>query len=272
MSSTHASPAPAAARWLPIQRYDLALQTDAVWTDAGNGVLQRDLGLGRASDGAMQGRELRCDGNERELPEPLRQAGTHFHLIQVLQGSVSLANADGSRTVLERGDCMHQPALAATHRVHLGADSRVLELAVPKSPSVAGQAFDLETPQRAAQAVINRDVAEAYVRGDGPRSYFLYRDLGVAAATNRRVHIHLLKATAPSSPGGTGEHRHTMCQLFYVLSGWADLEVEGHPTVRMRGGDAMCISAGSKHNVPAFSQDYAIIELCIPADYDTVDA
>jgi hypothetical protein len=34
----------------------------------------------------------------------------------------------------------------------------------------------------------------------------------------------------------------------------------------------MCISAGTRHNVPAFSSDYAIIELCIPADYDTVDA
>jgi quercetin dioxygenase-like cupin family protein len=256
--------------WLPIRRYDLALQRDAQWQDAGNGIEQRDLGLGRASDGAMQGRLLRTTRGEAELAAPLRDGGTHFHLFYVIEGRLTLENPDGSRTVLEAGDCVHQPALARKHRVMLSAGIQVMELAVPVKPAVDGKPFELVAD--AAQPVINRDVAASYVQGDGPRAYFKYRDLGVAAATDRKIHIHVLKATAPSVPGGTGEHRHSMCQLFYVFSGWADLEAEGQETVRMHGGDAMCISAGTKHNVPAFSPDYAIIEVCIPADYDTVDA
>ena len=258
--------------WRPIRHYELALLRDARWQDAGNGVEQRDLGLGKASEGAMQGRQLRATRDAADLAEPLRGGGTHFHLFYVIEGSLTIQAPDGGRIVLGAGDCVHQPAFARKHQIRLSSGAQALELAVPIKPSLDGRPFELESDDQAAQPVINRDVPAAYVRGDGPRSYFLYRDLGVAAATDRRIHIHILKATAPSMPGGTGEHRHTMCQLFYVFSGWADLEAEGQESVRMRAGDAMCISAGTRHNVPAFSPDYAIIELCIPADYATVNA
>lgn len=265
------SPLPAMApAWRPIGQFDLALQRDARWSEAGNGIGQRDLGLGRASDGAMQGRQLRAAATA-ELTEALRAGGTHFHLFHVMQGTLTLEAADGGRTVLEAGDCVHQPALARQQRITLSAGAQVLELTVPRQPTLDGQPFALEARESAAAPVVNRDVRENYIQGDGPRSYFLYRDLGVAAATGRRIHIHVLKATAPSAPGGTGAHRHSMCQLFYVFSGWADLVVQGQPGVRMHAGDAMCISAGTVHDVPAFSADYAIIEVCIPADYDTVD-
>jgi mannose-6-phosphate isomerase-like protein (cupin superfamily) len=118
---------------------------------------------------------------------------------------------------------------------------------------------------------ITADGEDAYVQGEGPRAYFRYRDLGVAEATGRRIHIHLVRSTKAIS-GGTGWHSHSMGQLFYVLRGWADLAVERQPWVKMVAGDAMCIAKGMKHNVPGFSEDYLVLEMCIPADYDTVDA
>ncbi len=46
----------------------------------------------------------------------------------------------------------------------------------------------------------------AFVRG-GLRDFFVYRDLGVAEATNGKVIAHLVRAnTAPET--GTGWHRH----------------------------------------------------------------
>jgi quercetin dioxygenase-like cupin family protein len=62
-----------------------------------------------------------------------------------------------------------------------------------------------------------------------------------------------------------------MGQIFYVLEGWADLALEKRPWVRMGAGDAMSIGAGIGHNVPRFSRDYALVEMCVPADYDTID-
>ena len=41
--------------------------------------------------------------------------------------------------------------------------------------------------------------------------------------------------------------------------------------VNMAAGDAMCICPGLGHNVPAMSPDYSVLEMCVPADYDTND-
>ena len=73
-------------------------------------------------------------------------------------------------------------------------------------------------------------------------------------------------------PGGTGWHNHTMSQLFVVLSGWANIAVGGRGERVMRAGDAMCLRAGMRHDVPAYSADYTVLEMCIPADYETAAA
>ena len=55
----------------------------------------------------------------------------------------------------------------------------------------------------------------------GLRDFFLYRDLGIAKATNGQVISHLVKAnTAPES--GTGWHRHEAhFQIVIMVKGWA---------------------------------------------------
>ena len=144
--------------------------------------------------------------------------------------------------------------------------SQDAEIILLRASARTGELFN----SGAAAWTYSHETETAYVRGDGPREYFLYRDLKVAVATGRRIHIHLVRSTR-AVQGGTGWHAHSMGQLFYVLRGWAELEVERQPYVRMGIGDAMCIAKGMKHNVPAFSDDYLVLEMCIPADYDTVD-
>jgi mannose-6-phosphate isomerase-like protein (cupin superfamily) len=119
--------------------------------------------------------------------------------------------------------------------------------------------------------IVNRDEPSAYVAGQGPRRYFAYRDLGVAGATDRRIHIHVVRAIEVP-PGGTGWHMHTMGQLFVVLSGSGVIKVNSPEAIAIKAGDSMCIGAGMKHDVSSFSADYAVIEVCLPADYDTMDA
>src|SRR5690606_10980794 len=149
----------------------------------------------------------------------------------------------------------------------LSDDAEIIEMTGAEGTAAV---FGLQ-PQQSGAWVSSIDKAADYIVGDGPRSFFSYRDLGVAAATGRRIHIHIVRASKPIEKG-TGWHSHSMGQLFYVLEGWADLEVERLPSVRMSAGDAMCIAPRMKHDVPRFSNDYAVLEMCIPADYDTVDA
>jgi quercetin dioxygenase-like cupin family protein len=83
------------------------------------------------------------------------------------------------------------------------------------------------------------------------------------------MHIHIVRAT---QPGRTGWHYHTMAQWFMVLRGTAKIGVQGHPTQPLHAGDAMCVGYGQdmRHNVVDFSSDYLVLEMCIPARYETV--
>jgi quercetin dioxygenase-like cupin family protein len=65
----------------------------------------------------------------------------------------------------------------------------------------------------------------------GLRDFFLYRDLGVAEATNGKVIAHLVKANmAPET--GTGWHRHEAdFQIVIMLKGWARFMYEDKETL-----------------------------------------
>src|SRR5258708_28550455 len=68
---------------------------------------------------------------------------------------------------------------------------------------------------------------------EGLRDFFLYRDLGIAAATGGQVICHLVKANADMPPGdGTGWHRHDRdFQILIMMEGWARVLYEDKPTL-----------------------------------------
>jgi mannose-6-phosphate isomerase-like protein (cupin superfamily) len=72
-------------------------------------------------------------------------------------------------------------------------------------------------------------------RGDGLRDFFLYRDLGVAAATNGKVLAQLVIAhNAPEK--GTGWHRHEAdFHIVIMLRGWARFMYEDQETLVSAG-------------------------------------
>src|SRR5437763_15708962 len=59
--------------------------------------------------------------------------------------------------------------------------------------------------------------------GGGLRNFFLYRDLGIAAATGGQVICHLGQANAEMPPeDGTGWHKHECdFQIVIMVRGWA---------------------------------------------------
>ena len=79
----------------------------------------------------------------------------------------------------------------------------------------------------------------------GLRDFFLYRDLGIADATNGKVIAHLVKANmAPET--GTGWHRHEAdFQIVIMVKGWARFMYEDKETntntTRTRHGESLCL-------------------------------
>jgi mannose-6-phosphate isomerase-like protein (cupin superfamily) len=108
--------------------------------------------------------------------------------------------------------------------------------------------------------------------GGGLRDFFLYRDLGIAAATGGQVICHLVKANAEMPPeDGTGWHKHECdFQIVIMTKGWARFMYEDKPTL-VQAGDVVHQRPGIVHYLYDYSPDMEYLEIVSPADFKTVD-
>jgi quercetin dioxygenase-like cupin family protein len=66
-------------------------------------------------------------------------------------------------------------------------------------------------------------------------------------------------------------HYHNLdFQMVYVLKGWARVMFEGIGEVRFEAGSCMYQEPGIQHRVLEYSDDYTVIEITVPADFETV--
>ena len=117
------------------------------------------------------------------------------------------------------------------------------------------------------QLAISRKASPTYTKGR--RTFFKYRDLGVAEATGGAMRAQVMEAiTGMTEP--TGWHTHQCeAQFVYVLKGWVELEFEDGTRSRSEAGDAILIPGGMKHNEIATSDDVEILELSVPGPMGT---
>lgn len=104
----------------------------------------------------------------------------------------------------------------------------------------------------------------------GLRDFFLYRDLGIAAATGGQVVAQLVKANmAPQT--GTGWHRHEAnFHIVIMLKGWARFMYETEVTL-VKAGDCVHQRPGIVHFLFDYSPDMEYLEIVSPADFKTID-
>jgi len=103
----------------------------------------------------------------------------------------------------------------------------------------------------------------------GLRSFFAYRDLGIAAATGGGYHAHVIRAKE-ACVDGTGRHRHALdFQLVYVLRGEVTFWYEGQGEITFRPGDSVLQPPGIAHELLRCSADCELLEIVSPADFAT---
>lgn len=111
-------------------------------------------------------------------------------------------------------------------------------------------------------------------KADGLRPYAEYRDLGLAKATHGNVQAHVIRH-APgftSAERQSARHYHDVkFQMVYVLKGWIKSEFEGHGVQEFRAGSCWTQPSGIKHKVLDASDDMELLEIIMPAEFDTVD-
>jgi mannose-6-phosphate isomerase-like protein (cupin superfamily) len=106
----------------------------------------------------------------------------------------------------------------------------------------------------------------------GLRSYAKYRDLGIAAATNGLAVAHVIKMIPPCDPAVVSKrHYHDVdFQMIYVLKGWIKGEYDGE-IATMREGSCWLQPPKIKHTVLDYSHDCELLEIILPADFETVE-
>jgi len=107
---------------------------------------------------------------------------------------------------------------------------------------------------------------------DGLRSYALYRDLGIAAASGGLCQAQVIRLLSPCTDEVRQRHMHEPeLQLVYVLKGWIKNEFEGEGIQMMSAGSCWLQPPGIKHTVLDYSADVELLEIIVPADFKTVE-
>jgi len=104
---------------------------------------------------------------------------------------------------------------------------------------------------------------------DGLRPFFEYRRLGLEELTDGRVGAHVIRAKPGQHPDAP-PHAHALdFQFIYVLKGWAIFEYEGYGEHRLEVGSTVYQPPGIKHKEIAHSDDFEVLEITMPADFET---
>jgi quercetin dioxygenase-like cupin family protein len=106
----------------------------------------------------------------------------------------------------------------------------------------------------------------------GLRAYSAYRDLGIAPATGGMVQAHVIRMTKPFDEAEVAiPHYHDVdFQMVYVLKGWFSSEFEGEGVHTFTAGSCWIQPPGIKHTVRGYSDDCELLEIVLPADFETV--
>jgi len=106
----------------------------------------------------------------------------------------------------------------------------------------------------------------------GLRTYAKYRDLGIAPATGGMVQAHVIRFVPPFRPDEVSiPHFHDVeFQMIYVLKGWIKSEFAGQGAHTFRAGSCWIQPPRIKHKVLGYSDDCEVLEIILPADFETV--
>ncbi len=162
-----------------------------------------------------------------------------------------------------------QAAAKPAVRSMKAAVPRRAKAAAPKRKAVAKpRAAARKPPQRFTVSHLE----ESDFKTEGLRPYAQYRDLGIALASGGLCQAHVIRLIPPVTDEVRKRHYHdTELQLIYVLKGWMRNEFEGHGEQLMRQGSCWLQPPGIRHTVLDYSDDCEVLEIIVPADFETVE-
>lgn len=263
--------APGVSRVDPAKGFAVDFLSNGRWHDRGLRAFlrYRDLGAAGATGGRVRAEHI-------QALEPVTEGtGWHCHdldfqFVYILGGHVVVSAPGMTDAVWRAGDCAHIPPFTMHDETAFSGDFEVLEITMPAAVDTLTEVPVDRRGRPEGDFVLNRLGADSFRRGEGPRAFLEYRDLGVADATRRRVQAQIVR-TNGACDRSTGWHYHTLdFQFVYVLNGWSRTELEGIGAFDLHTGDAIIVPPRLRHDVTGFSEDFEVLEINVPADFETI--
>ena len=150
-----------------------------------------------------------------------------------------------------------------------------LKTAEPKSAARSKTKMPAKLAKRARARPKHKFAVSHHSEADfdqGLRTYAKYRDLGIAQATGGMARAHVIRFIPPFRPEqvSTPHYHDVDFQMVYVLKGWYKTEFEGEGVHTFEAGSCWVQPPRIKHTVLGYSDDCELLEIVLPADFETV--
>jgi quercetin dioxygenase-like cupin family protein len=127
---------------------------------------------------------------------------------------------------------------------------------------------DIKEKAAADGGIVNHLGPDSF-KPDGLRPFFEYRPLGLEKLTSGKVGAHVIRAK-PGTHADAPRHTHALeFQFVYVLKGWAIFAYEGYGEHKLVEGSTVYQPPGIKHKEIAHSDDFEVLEITMPAEFET---
>lgn len=208
------------------------------------------------------------------VPDNVHFHKVHFQLIYCYKGWVKVLYEDnGPPITLRAGDCFMQPP-EIRHRVLESSDGlEVIEVSVPSEHiTYLDHEMSLPTPEMrpereyTGQKFVNHKAATA-TWTPWRLAGFEARDLEINAGTNGVADVKVARVKGNRAPVTTS---HDCPMVFsFVLEGEMKLQPENADAEALAAGDSYVVPADMKHTIFDYSDDLEILEVALPAEFET---
>ena len=249
------------------------LKDNSPWVIGRAGMQYRDLIPGRLG-GSIIASHIRIP-DAGPVPDMVHYHTVGFQLIFCYHGWVRLVYEDqGPPFLLKAGDCVIQPPQIRHRVLEASENLQVVEIGVPaEHVTTVDHDMELPTPHLrpdrnfGGQTFCRSELKDA-VWAPWRLPGFEARDTGIGAATAGVASVQVARPVGQNQGQVTS---HTGDILFaFVLAGSTTLRGEGQGSHALSEGDAYVIPPHLKTELTGCSEDLEILEVSLPAQFETV--
>ena len=233
----------------------------------------RDLGVATASNGRVGAQITRANH------QLTREGELHHHVLThqinlVLNGNAIMKFEGIGEVELTTGTSFYMPPNIKHTFVSCSENFRTMEICTPADfDTIEDNPKSYSKSTQLPQPFSMQTAEQGTYEVKGLRDYLSYRDLEIAKETNGAILAHIIRAEGGAYQGAGEWHYHILGDQFvYVLQGWANVQFEEQEPVCVKAGTCFYQPSKIKHAFLACSKDFEALEVCLPADFETISS